>query len=68
MYDVDEHPPLGVAIIIAIQHVLVLSVGWIYVVVLVTSFGGTTAQSQAVIRICMIITGSAPSLRPGRTR
>ena len=63
MYDVDEHPPLGVALIIAIQHVLVLSVGWIYVVVLVTSFGGTTAQSQAIIRICMIITGIATILQ-----
>jgi NCS2 family nucleobase:cation symporter-2 len=57
MYDVDEHPPLGVALIIATQHLLVLSVGWIYIVVLVTSIGGTAAQSQAIIRICMIITG-----------
>lgn len=57
MYDVDEDPPLGVALIIATQHLLVLSVGWIYIVVLVSSFGGTTAQSQAIIRICMIITG-----------
>jgi NCS2 family nucleobase:cation symporter-2 len=59
LYDVDEHPPLAVALVIAIQHVLVLSVGWIYIVVLVTSFGGTTAQSQAIIRVCMIVTGIA---------
>jgi xanthine permease XanP len=63
MYDVDEHPPLGVALVIAIQHVLVLSVGWIYIVVLVSSFGGTTVQSQAMIRICMIVTGIATILQ-----
>jgi xanthine permease XanP len=63
LYDVDEHPPLGVTLVIAIQHVLVLSVGWIYIVVLVSSFGGTTAQSQAIIRICMIITGIATILQ-----
>jgi NCS2 family nucleobase:cation symporter-2 len=42
---------------------LVLSVGWIYIVVLVTSFGGTMAQSQAIIRICMITTGIATILQ-----
>ncbi len=63
LYDVDEHPPLGVVLVIAIQHVLVLSVGWIYIVVLVTGFGGTTAQSQAIMRICMIITGVATILQ-----
>ncbi|HEY6904681.1 MAG TPA: solute carrier family 23 protein [Candidatus Acidoferrales bacterium] len=63
LYDVDEPPPLGIALVIAIQHVLVLSVGWVYIVVLVTSFGGTTAQSQAIIRICMIITGVATILQ-----
>jgi len=63
LYDVDEHPPMGVALVIAIQHVLVLSVGWIYIVVLLTSIGGTTAQSQAIIRICMIITGIATILQ-----
>ncbi len=63
LYDVDEHPPLGVALVLAIQHVLVLSVGWIYIVVLVTSFGGTTVQSQAMIRICMVITGIATILQ-----
>ncbi|MGI9101960.1 MAG: uracil-xanthine permease family protein [Terriglobales bacterium] len=63
LYDVDEHPPLAIAFVIAIQHVLVMSVGWIYVVVLVTSMGGTTAQSQAIIRICMITTGIATILQ-----
>ena len=59
LYDVDEQPPLSIALVIAIQHVLVMSVGWVYIVVLITSSGGTTAQSQAIIRICMIITGIA---------
>ncbi len=63
LYDVDEHPPLAVALVIAVQHVLVMSVGWIYIVVLVTAFGGTTAQSQAIMRICMIITGIATILQ-----
>jgi hypothetical protein len=31
IYDVDEHPPLPIALVLALQHVAV-SVGWIFVV------------------------------------
>ncbi len=41
IYDVEDYPPLPVTLVLALQHVFVLSVGWIFAVVLVTGIGGT---------------------------
>ncbi len=63
VYGVGEHPPVPVAFVMALQHVFVLSVGWIFVVVLVSAIGGSTEQSQAIIRISMIASGAATILQ-----
>ena len=36
IYDVDDIPPMAVQIAAAFQHLFVISVGWIYVVLVVT--------------------------------
>jgi len=59
IYDVEDHPPLPVALVLALQHVVVISVGWIFVVVIVSGFGGTAEQVQDVIRMAMIASGLA---------
>ena len=63
IYDVDEVPPAWLRCILALQHVFVISVGWIFVVVMVSGFGGTAAQAQAVIRVSMVASGLATVLQ-----
>jgi xanthine/uracil permease len=36
IYGVDEKPPLSTLLLLGLQHVSVMSVGWIFVVVIVT--------------------------------
>ena len=63
IYDVDEVPPVWLRCVLALQHVLLISVGWIFVVVMVSGFGGTAAQAQAVIRVSMLVSGVATILQ-----
>lgn len=63
IYSVDELPPIGSTLVLGIQHVFVISVGWIFVVVLVTAIGGTAAQAQAIIRVSMVASGIATILQ-----
>ena len=48
LYDVDETPPLLVRLGVSFQHVFLLSVVWLYVLVIVNSIGGTEAEAQAI--------------------
>ncbi len=66
IYGVDDVPPRGVALVLALQHVSVMSVGWIFVVVLVTAIGGTRAEAGDVIRMSMIASGVATILQARR--
>src|SRR5215467_2535 len=56
-YDVDEIPPFPLTLALAIQHVLAMSVGWIYVIVAVDAMGGTGSAAQALLRMSMIASG-----------
>jgi xanthine permease XanP len=66
LYDVDEKPPLLVSLGVSLQHVFLLSVGWLYVVVIVNSIGGTEADAASIIRISMIAGGVATILQSTR--
>jgi len=46
-YDVDEIPPLAIRASLSVQHVLAMSVGWIYVVVAVTGIGAHRSKPRA---------------------
>jgi xanthine permease XanP len=63
LYGVEEYPPALVTVVLGVQHVFVISVGWIFVVVLVNGFGGTAAEAQSVIRLSMIASGVATILQ-----
>lgn len=62
LYDVDEVPPLAVRIGVSLQHIFLMSLGWLYVVVIVNTVGGTTAEAQSLIRISMVASGLATGL------
>jgi NCS2 family nucleobase:cation symporter-2 len=63
IYGVTDKPPVGTAVLLGLQHVFVISVGWIFVVVIVTAFGGTREQAGQVIQIWMIASGVATILQ-----
>ena len=50
IYDVTDKPPIGTAVLLALQHLFFISVGWIFVVVIVMAFGGTREQAGQVTR------------------
>ncbi|HKN23674.1 MAG TPA: solute carrier family 23 protein [Candidatus Acidoferrum sp.] len=66
LYDVDDNPPLLVRLGASIQHVLLMSVGWLYIVVIVNAAGGTEAQAQDLMRMSMIAAGLATILQGTR--
>jgi xanthine permease XanP len=57
IYGVDETPPFAVAALLGVQHVFVMTAGWIMVVVIVTSIGGTPIEVANVLRMSMIASG-----------
>jgi NCS2 family nucleobase:cation symporter-2 len=63
IYGVDDKPPLGTLVLLGLQHVSVLSVGWIFVVVIMTGIGGVSEQTGSVIQISMIVSGIATILQ-----
>jgi NCS2 family nucleobase:cation symporter-2 len=63
IYSVDEVPPLPLTVALGLQHVFVMSVGWIFVVVVATSIGSSRLETQTMIRISMIASGVATILQ-----
>jgi len=66
IYDVDDIPPMAVQVAAAFQHLFVISVGWIYVVLVVSAIGGTSAEAQSLIRMSMIASGIATIVQSKR--
>jgi NCS2 family nucleobase:cation symporter-2 len=67
VYAVDEPPPWLQRVVLAVQHVIVMSVGWIFIVLAVTLAGGTTVEAGHVIRMSMVASGIGTILQ-ARTR
>ena len=63
LYDVDDNPPLLLRFGASIQHVFLMSVAWLYIVVIVNAVGGTPVQAQDLIRMSMIAGGVATILQ-----
>jgi len=66
IYSVDEVPSWPLRLTLAFQHVLAMSVGWVYVVVAVNVIGGTPGQAQSLIRMSLIASGITTILQMGR--
>jgi NCS2 family nucleobase:cation symporter-2 len=63
VYGVDDKPPLTVSALLGLQHVFVMTAGWIMVVVIVTTIGGTPDEVANVLRMSMIASGIATILQ-----
>ena len=63
IYGVDDKPPLPVSALLGLQHVIVMTAGWIMVVVIVTTIGGTPEVVANVLRMSMIASGIATILQ-----
>lgn len=63
IYGVDDTPPFAVSALLGLQHVFVMTAGWIMVVVIVTTIGGTEDQVANVLRMSMIASGIATILQ-----
>src|SRR3954462_15263 len=63
IYGVDDKPPPGVSALLGLQHVFVMTAGWIMVVVIVTTIGGTQEEVADVLRMSMVASGIATILQ-----
>jgi xanthine/uracil permease len=58
IYGVDDKPALLATVLLGIQHVFVMTGGWVIVVVIVTTIGGTQEEVANVLRMSMIASAS----------
>jgi len=65
-YDVDEAPPRLMRLGIAVQHIFLMSLGWLYVAVIVNVVGGGRSEAESIIRISMIAGGLGTILQANR--
>jgi xanthine permease XanP len=63
IYGVDDKPPLTTSTLLGLQHVFVMTSGWVLVVVVVTSIGGNQEEVANVLRMSMIASGIATILQ-----
>jgi xanthine permease XanP len=63
IYGVDDKPPLTASALLGLQHVFVMTAGWVMVVVIVTTIGGTQEEVANVLRMSMIASGIATILQ-----
>jgi xanthine permease XanP len=63
VYGVDDKPPLIATVLLGIQHAFVMTAGWVIVVVIVTTIGGTQEEVANVLRMSMIASGIATILQ-----
>lgn len=66
VYDVDDVPPALVQFGLAIQHIFLMSSGWIYISVIAAASGGTQSQTESVIQMSMLAGGIATILQSMR--
>lgn len=63
IYGVDDKPPLTASVLLGIQHVFVMTSGWVLVVVIVATIGGNQEEVANVLRMSMIASGIATILQ-----
>jgi NCS2 family nucleobase:cation symporter-2 len=63
IYGVGDRPPLTEMALLGLQHVFVMTAGWVLVVVIVATIGGTQEDITNVLRMSMIASGVATILQ-----
>ncbi|HEU4343111.1 MAG TPA: solute carrier family 23 protein [Candidatus Binatia bacterium] len=63
IYGLEEKPPLTTATLLGVQHVFVMTAGWVLVIVVATTIGASREEVTNVLRMSMIASGIATILQ-----
>lgn len=57
IYGVDDDPPLATTLLLGFQHIFILSIAFIFPVVIVSEIGGSPEDAENLICMAMLATG-----------
>jgi xanthine permease XanP len=63
IYGVDDEPPLTATLLLGFQHIFILSIAFIFPVVIVSEIGGSPEDAQNLICMAMLATGLSTALQ-----
>jgi len=63
IYGVDDEPPLASTLLLGFQHIFILSIAFIFPVVIVSEIGGTPEDAENLICMAMLATGLSTALQ-----
>jgi xanthine permease XanP len=63
IYGVDDEPPLMTALLLGFQHIFILSIAFIFPVMIIGEIGGTPEDAENLICMAMLATGLATALQ-----
>jgi len=63
IYGVDDEPPLMTTLLLGFQHIFILSIAFIFPVVIVSEIGGTPEDAENLICMAMLATGLSTTLQ-----
>ncbi|MFH0802723.1 MAG: solute carrier family 23 protein [bacterium] len=68
IYGVEDRPPWGTSLLLGLQQLFVLSVAFIFPVIIINELGGSQEDAQNLICMAMIATGLGTALQALNTR
>jgi len=63
IYGVDDEPPLLTTLLLGFQHIFILSIAFIFPVVIINEIGGSPEDAQNLICMAMLATGLSTALQ-----
>jgi xanthine permease XanP len=63
IYGVDDEPPLTTTLLLGFQHIFILSIAFIFPVVIINEIGGSPEDAQNLICMAMLATGLSTALQ-----
>jgi xanthine permease XanP len=63
IYGVDDDPPITTTLILGFQHIFILSIAFIFPVVIISEIGGTPEDAENLICMAMLATGFSTILQ-----
>jgi xanthine permease XanP len=63
IYGVDDEPPLTTTLLLGFQHIFILSIAFIFPVVIVNEIGGSPEDAQNLICMAMLATGLSTAMQ-----
>jgi xanthine permease XanP len=57
IYGVDDNPPLGITLLQGLQHIFIMTVYFIFPVIVINAIGGSNEQAATMIKMSMIAMG-----------